>query len=91
MADSFRCLIALSAMEIIIENSACQYWYLCPNPQVGHLIMALNLVIMPIQAKSNFHPMGEEAELCQYRNTQHPQEFQLANLRIWVSFYLLTT
>jgi hypothetical protein len=56
-----------------------------PNPQVGHMIMALNPVIMPIQAKSNFHPMGEKAESRESRNKRHPQEFKLVNLRIWES------
>jgi hypothetical protein len=44
--------------------------------------MALNPVIMPIQAKTIFHPMGEGAESRESRNMQHPQEFRLINLRI---------
>jgi hypothetical protein len=28
------------------------------KPQVGHLIMVLNPAIIPIQRKSNFHPLG---------------------------------
>jgi hypothetical protein len=54
-----------------------------PNPQVGYLETVLNPVIMPIQAKSNFHPMGEKAELSESRNIHHPQEFKLVNLWIW--------
>jgi hypothetical protein len=33
-----------------------------PNPQVSRLIIVLRPVIMPIQAKSKFHPLGEKAE-----------------------------
>jgi hypothetical protein len=42
--------------------------------------MALSLVIMPIQAKLNFHPLGEKARSRELRNKQHPQDFQLVNL-----------
>jgi hypothetical protein len=33
------------------------------------LIMALNPVIMPIQAKSSFHPIGEKVESSEFRYT----------------------
>jgi hypothetical protein len=45
--------------------------------------MVLNPVIIPIQAKSIFHPMGEKAESSESRNKRHPQEFKLVNLWIW--------
>jgi hypothetical protein len=45
---------------------------------------------MPIQAKSNFHPMGEKAESRESRNKRHPQEFKLVNLRIWGDMAVLT-
>jgi hypothetical protein len=47
------------------------------------LIKALNPVIMPIQAKKSFHPMGAGYESYGSRNMQHPQEFRLVNLWIF--------
>jgi hypothetical protein len=38
---------------------------------------------MPIQAKSNFHPLGEKAESRKSRNKEYPQGFQFINLWIW--------
>jgi hypothetical protein len=68
----------------LVLIAADQAVFSFPNPQVGRLIMALNPVIMPIQAKTIFHPLGEGAESRESRNMQHPQEFRLVNLWIWV-------
>jgi hypothetical protein len=38
------------------------------NPQVGHLMMAMTPVIMHIQAKLSFHPMGEKVESRESKN-----------------------
>jgi hypothetical protein len=46
----------------------CHVYCPFPNPQVGHLIKALNPVIMPIHIKVVFHPMGEESESRESRN-----------------------
>jgi hypothetical protein len=45
---------------------------------------------MPIQAKSNFHPLGEKTESREPRNKKHPQGFQLINLWIWAAIAQLT-
>ncbi|MDR1579329.1 MAG: hypothetical protein LBS35_03150, partial [Synergistaceae bacterium] len=42
--------------------------------------------IMPVQTKSNFHPLGEKPESRETRNKGYPQGFQLINLWIWVCF-----
>ena len=48
-----------------------------PNPHGEHMIMTLNPVLMPVQAKSNFHPLGKKVKSCECRDIQHPQEFKL--------------
>jgi hypothetical protein len=50
------------------------------NHRLGYLTMVLSLVVIPTQAKQNFHPLGEKGKSRGYRNKQHPQEFQLVNL-----------
>jgi hypothetical protein len=88
--ESFRSVKhSLNPLPSTVQRSAL-YFLSCgfgmsPNPQVGHSEMALNPVTIPIQEKSNFHPMGEKIEPREFRDKHHPQEFKLANLRIWDS------
>jgi hypothetical protein len=48
---------------------------LASNHRLGYLTMLLSLVVVPTQAKSSFHPLGEKTESRGYRNKQYPQEF----------------
>jgi hypothetical protein len=48
--------------------------------------MRLSLVVIPTQAKYNFHPLGEKAKSRESRNKEHPQEFQVVNLWFEGSF-----